>query len=109
MASQEAFPPAARNRGLRLVRQADILSAFSLHRGGVQLRWAHKPGRLGSAPAEKSRLAASRELHSASFAEHSSSTNIRNREAANGQAGCSPSRNRCSKQSSSTQSALSFI
>src|SRR5207237_9549507 len=29
--SQEAFPPAVRNRGLRPVRQADILSAFSLH------------------------------------------------------------------------------
>src|SRR5207248_4756188 len=44
-----------------------------------------------------------------SFAEHSSSVNVHSKEAANGRAGCSPSQNRCSKQSSSTQSALSFI
>jgi len=48
----KAFRRAARNTGLRPVRQADILSAFEFRGNGVQLRWAHRPGGLCSVPAE---------------------------------------------------------
>ena len=37
-----------RNTGLRLVRQADILSAYLFARSGVQLRWAHRLEKSGS-------------------------------------------------------------
>ena len=48
----KAFRRAARNTGLRPVRQADILSAFEFRGNGVQLRWAHRPGGLCPVPAE---------------------------------------------------------
>jgi len=97
----------AQRTGTEAVRQADILSAFSAYieaecnsAGRTNLESRFRSCR-------KERLIASTD-YIRHPAEHSSSMNIHSKEAANGRAGRSPSQNRCSKQSSSTQSALSF-
>src|SRR5438552_16482557 len=101
------FQPASEKDWLKQIDSPKVFSA-QWHRNGVQLRWAHRPGGLCSELLKR----AVGQLPPATFgilAEYSSSTNVRSRGCYEWTSRMFAPRNRCSKQSSSTPLALSFI